>query len=68
VDPKHGTIYLTSGGGGGSLEDFTPTPTWFKAQTRSAYHYCYVTIHGGRLSLRAFDDHDGLFDTLELEK
>jgi hypothetical protein len=68
VDSKQGTIYLTSGGGGGSLEDFTPTPTWFKAQTRSVYHYCYVTIHGGRLSLRAFDHQDMLFDTLELEK
>jgi hypothetical protein len=68
VDRQHGTIYITSGGGGGSLEDFTPTPTWFKAQTRSVYHYCYITIHGGRLSLRAFDDRDALFDTLELEK
>jgi acid phosphatase type 7 len=68
IDHKNGTIYLTSGGGGGSLEDFTPTPTWFKAQTRSVYHYCYVTIHGGRLSLRVFDENDALFDTLELDK
>jgi predicted phosphodiesterase len=68
VDRQDGTIYLTSGGGGASLEDFTPTPTWFKAQARSVYHYCYVTIHGGRLSLRAFDDTDMLFDTLELDK
>jgi predicted phosphodiesterase len=68
VDAPKGTIYITSGGGGGPLEDFTPTPTWFKAQTRSVYHYCYITIHGGRLSLRAFDENDSLFDTLELEK
>jgi predicted phosphodiesterase len=68
VDRRQGTIYLTSGGGGGSLEDFTPTPTWFKAQNRSVFHYCYVTIHGGRLSLRAFDERDVLFDTLELDK
>jgi acid phosphatase type 7 len=68
VDRKNGTIYITSGGGGGSLEDFTPTPTWFKAQTRSVYHYCYITIHGGRLSLRVFDENDTLFDTMELDK
>ena len=68
IDHKNGTIYLTSGGGGGSLEDFTPTPTWFKAQTRSVYHYCYVAIHGGRLSMRVFDENDALFDTLELDK
>jgi hypothetical protein len=68
VNRRQGTIYLTSGGGGGSLEDFTPTPTWFKAQARSVYHYCYVTIHGGHLSLRAFDHRDALFDTLEMDK
>ena len=34
VEPKNGVVYVTSGGGGGALENFSPVPTWFKAQTR----------------------------------
>jgi hypothetical protein len=68
VDGKSGVVYITSGGGGGRLEDFSPVPTWFKAQSRSDYHYCYVTIHGGRFSLRAFDHKGNLFDAFELSK
>jgi predicted phosphodiesterase len=68
VDRKKGIIYLTSGGGGGKLENFGPVPTWFKAQVRSDYHFCHLAIHGGHLSLRAFDQQDRLFDLLEVEK
>jgi hypothetical protein len=67
VDPK-GVVYITSGGGGGRLENFSPVPTWFKAQVRSDYHFCYITIHGGRLELRAFDHRGNLFDTFGMEK
>lgn len=28
---------------------------WFKAQLRVDHHFCYVTIHGGRLELKVFD-------------
>ncbi|MBY0229723.1 MAG: metallophosphoesterase family protein, partial [Gemmataceae bacterium] len=68
VDRAKGVTYLTSGGGGGKLEDFAPVPTWFKAQCRSDYHFCHIAIHGGRFSLRAFDKDGILFDTVEQEK
>jgi hypothetical protein len=67
VDPK-GVVYLTSGGGGGRLEDFDPAPTFFKNQGRVDYHFVYFTVHGGELEGRAFD-HDGrLFDQFRLTK
>ncbi len=68
VDRARGITYLTSGGGGGRLENFAPVPTFFKAQCRSDYHFCHVTIHGGQFSLRAFDHQGMLFDTLDIEK
>jgi predicted phosphodiesterase len=68
VDLEKGIVYLTSGGGGGKLENFGPVPTWFKAQTRADFHYCYATIQGGRLSVRAFDHRDMLFDVFEIDK
>lgn len=68
VDRDRGVPYITSGGGGGKLEDFAPVPTWFKAQCRSDYHFCYVTIHGGRLSFKAFDHQGMLFDSFAREK
>ncbi|HMO34744.1 MAG TPA: metallophosphoesterase family protein [Gemmatales bacterium] len=68
VDHVKGTIYVTSGGGGGRLEDFTPTPHWFKAEQRSSYHYCYVTVHNGTLHFKAFDVEGRLFDAMSLNK
>lgn len=68
VDHQKGTIYITSGGGGGKLEDFTPTPHWFKAEQRSCYHYCYVTVHAGTLHFKAFDVEGRLFDAMTLDK
>jgi predicted phosphodiesterase len=68
VDRKQGVIYLTSGGGGGTLENFAPVPTWFKAECRSDFHFCHVSIQGRRLSLRAIDQRDILFDLLDMEK
>jgi hypothetical protein len=50
------------------LEDFSPVPTWFKAQSRSDYHFCYATVQGGHLGLRAFDRRGMLFDVFEMEK
>ncbi len=42
VDQKTGVTYVTSGGGGGKLENFAPTPAFFKQEFRSDYHFCYV--------------------------
>jgi phosphodiesterase/alkaline phosphatase D-like protein len=68
VDREKGIVYVTSGGGGGRLENFAPVPTWFKAQCRSDFHFCYVTVHGGKLTLKAFDQQGMLFDTFDVEK
>src|SRR5262249_9840411 len=68
VDHQKGVRYITSGGGGGALEDVSPVPTWFKAQCRSDYHFCYATVHGGLLDFKVFDHQGMLFDTFELEK
>lgn len=68
VDPEKGVIYVTSGGGGGKLEDFQPTPVWFKAEVRSDFHFCQVSIVGGRLNLKAFDHQGRLFDNLDIRK
>jgi hypothetical protein len=68
VHPRDGTVYLISGGGGGRLENFAPVPPAFKAQCRSVYHICYVTVLDNKFSLRAFDEHGALFDVFEIEK
>lgn len=68
VDRSRGVVYVTSGGGGGKLENIAPVPTFFKAQSRSDYHYGYVTIHGGKLCFKAFDHQGMLFDSFDLER
>jgi hypothetical protein len=68
VDRAKGVVYVTSGGGGATLENFAPTPSWFKAQCRVDYHYCLLNIHGGRLEFKAFDHKGQLFDSFELSK
>ena len=62
LDEVGGVVYVTSGGGGGSLENFTPTPEWFKAANRVDYHTTLVNIRNSTLELRAFDKDGLLFD------
>lgn len=68
VNPETGVTHITSGGGGARLEEFAPTPTWFKAECRVDYHYCYLTVHGGVLNFKAFDQEGRLFDQFSKEK
>lgn len=68
VNRKNGVVYVTSGGGGGKLEDFAALPSWFKAQLRVDFHCCYVTVLAGRLEFKAFDHNGQLFDQFEIEK
>ncbi|MCI0701047.1 MAG: metallophosphoesterase, partial [Planctomycetia bacterium] len=68
VDQKTGITHITSGGGGGRLEDFSPTPAFFKHQGLVDYHFCYVTIHHGTFNLKAFDHNGNLFDHFSLKK
>jgi predicted phosphodiesterase len=68
VDEKNGVIYVTSGGGGGALENFAPTPAFFKQEGRVDYHFCYITIHQGTFHFKAFDQDGRLFDQFSLKK
>jgi hypothetical protein len=68
VERQKGVVYVTSGGGGATLENFAPTPSWFKAQCRVDYHYCLLSVNGGRLEFKAFDHKGQLFDSFELTK
>ena len=68
VDRKAGVIHVTTGGGGGRLETFGPTPTWFQNQLRADFHFCHVSIHQGELEYKVFDQDGRLFDHITLRK
>ena len=68
VDQKNGIVYVTSGGGGGGLENFAPTPAFFKQEFRSDFHFCYATVHLGTFNLKAFDQEGRLFDQFTIKK
>jgi acid phosphatase type 7 len=67
VDVK-GTVHITSGGGGGKLEEFEPTPAFFKNQNRTTYHCCYFTVLGDTLTGHVFDAEGQLFDQFEFRR
>jgi len=68
VDRKGGVVHVTTGGGGGKLEGFGPTPLFFQNQLRSDFHFCQVTVHRGELAFKAFDHEGRLFDHFDLRK
>lgn len=68
VDQENGVVYMQVGGGGGGLEDYAPTRSWFTAKVRRDHHFAMVAIHDGTLRLQAIDREGRLFDTLELRK
>lgn len=68
VDQENGVIYIKSGGGGGHLEDFTPTPSWFSRKLQRGNHFCKVDIFDNTFSFRMYDLEGRLKDMLELRK
>ncbi len=68
VDKKNGVIYLQGGGGGGNLEDFTPTRSWFSAKTYRGHHYFVISVEGDELHLKMYDSDGGMKDFLNLKK
>ncbi len=68
INQEKGVRYITSGGGGGHLEQAAPQRSWFSLHFKRAYHYCYVTIHDRSIQLKAYDIDGQLFDTFELTK
>ena len=65
---RNGVIYLTTGGGGGGLENFTPFNPWFSDKKVRTHHLCFVSINGGHLRVQAIDDQGRLFDHFEIRK
>jgi acid phosphatase type 7 len=63
-----GTIYVVTGGGGGTLENPAPSRPFFQNNVRHGHHYCMVALHRGVLELKAFTIDDRLFDSLRIEK
>jgi hypothetical protein len=68
VNQQKGVRYLTSGGGGGSLEQAAPQRTWFSLHFQRAFHYCCAAISDRTIVFKAYDIDGLLFDTFELTK
>ncbi|MFM7109902.1 MAG: LamG-like jellyroll fold domain-containing protein [Planctomycetota bacterium] len=63
VDLKDGIVHLTTGGGGGGLENFVPHSSWIKAVGRVDYHTCIIQVDPKAIHLKAYDKDGILFDT-----
>jgi predicted phosphodiesterase len=63
-----GVVYVTTAGGGGRLENFDGTNTWFGHKKAQWHHLVYVAVNGGHLEFQAIDEHGRLFDVFELRK
>lgn len=61
-----GVLYITAAGGGGHLEDFDGTNTWFGNRKARRHHHLHVSILGDDLELHAMDEDGRVFDTLRL--
>ena len=68
VDFENGTIHLLAGGGGGNLEDFSPTPAFFSAKTHRGHHYLLMEMHGDSLTMRMHDLNGAIRDSFSIQK
>jgi hypothetical protein len=65
VDPE-GTVYIVSGGGGGTL--ITATPKAFSARYKSTYHCTVVDVEDNVLRLSAVDRAGAVIDSMTITK
>ncbi|MEC9477274.1 MAG: LamG-like jellyroll fold domain-containing protein [Planctomycetota bacterium] len=68
VPAGEGVVYITTGGGGGSLENFAPNRTWFSSNKRIGHHFMMVNVNGPEMEISAFDIEGRLFDRTVLLK
>ena len=68
VDFEAGTIHLLAGGGGGNLEDFSPTPAFFSAKTHRGHHYVMLEIFDDTMTMRMYDTNGAIRDSFEVTK
>ena len=63
-----GTVYMVTGGGGGSLETAGPIRPAFQNTVRHGHHCAMVRINGPVLEFQAYDLENRLFDTFTVRK
>ncbi|HTI72083.1 MAG TPA: LamG-like jellyroll fold domain-containing protein [Candidatus Limnocylindria bacterium] len=68
INQKKGVRYITSGGGGGTLEQAGPQRSWFSIHVQRGHHFCFATVHDRTIQFKAYDLEGRLFDTFELTK
>ena len=68
VDFESGTIHLLAGGGGGNLEDFSPTPAFFSAKTHRGHHYIMIEIANDTMTMRMYDLNGAIRDSFQVRK
>ncbi|MEL6612443.1 MAG: hypothetical protein AAFQ53_10145 [Bacteroidota bacterium] len=68
TDAEGGTVYMITGGGGGSLETAGPIRPSFQNTVKHGHHFCYVAVNGRTLEMRAYDLEGRLFDALTIRK
>ena len=68
IDVQNGVVHLLAGGGGGNLEDFAPTRSWFTNKVYRGHHYALLDIHDQQLTLTMFDTEGRMRDRMEIRK
>lgn len=62
IDKVKGVTYITTGGGGGSLDKTVLQRTWYMAETKSKHHYLKLKIWDDELKIEAIDSTGNIFD------
>lgn len=68
VDPVDGVVYLQTGGGGGSLEDYAPTRSFFTRKVHRDHNFLIANIYKNICEIQAIDHNGIVFDQFELTK
>lgn len=68
IDRAKGVVYVTAGGGGGSLDESASAKKWFDARTRKTHHFLSFNIWENTLRAQAIDSSGRLFDFWEVNK
>lgn len=63
ISHENGVVYIQTGGGGGGLENYAPTRSWFTQKVHRDHNFCLVNVHANRLEFQAIDQNGNLFDT-----
>jgi acid phosphatase type 7 len=68
IDTQNGTVYLMTGGAGGSLENFAPHHTWFNAKTFRGYLYSIANVFENSIRIDTYNIDGSLIDFYEKQK